>query len=289
MRRTVEIEELTNLYFVHPAASALVPLAAKMGLTPNVLTVTGMLFGLLAGVAYYRYQDPRFAVAGFVLMIAWHIMDGADGQLARLTHSQSHFGKVLDGISDTVTFLAVYTALALALGRKYGDQAYALVGVAAVSHAVQSATYEAQRQEYEHLSRGIRRSAAQSAGASRIDRLFDTLQRLFYVWLSFPAADITAKIRAGMAAALDRQPAHATLIREQYAQVFAPLVRRWSLLSANYRTLGIFVCALLAVPEYYFWFEIAGFSTILALLIANEYACYRRLFVLLDAANAPSS
>ena len=43
----------------------------------------------LAGVAYAHYQDPRLTLAGFILMIAWHVMDGADGQLARLTHAQS--------------------------------------------------------------------------------------------------------------------------------------------------------------------------------------------------------
>jgi pimeloyl-ACP methyl ester carboxylesterase len=231
-------------------------------------------------------------------MIGWHIMDGADGQLARLTHSQSHFGKVLDGISDTATFLAVYAALALALGRKYGDRAYALVLVAGMFHAVQSATYEARRQEYERWGWGRKSAeppqlpapahggsrAAASARASLVEHLFGFLHRLFYNRLSFPAADITGKIGASMAAALDRQPESAALVREQYRRIFAPLVRRWSLLSANYRTLGIFVCVLAAVPEYYFVFEIVGASAVLALLIASEYACYRRLVIELDAA-----
>jgi CDP-diacylglycerol--serine O-phosphatidyltransferase len=64
-----------------------------------------------------------------------------------------------------------------------------------------------------------------------------------------------------------RQPERAALVRQRYREDFAPLVRRWSLLSANYRSLGIFIGALLKAPEYYFWFEIVGFSTILGLLI----------------------
>jgi len=95
IRRTREIEEITNLYFIHPLASRLVPLFAQMRLTPNAVSITGMLFGILAALAYYRYADLRFAITGFALMIAWHVMDGADGQLARLTHSYSYFGKVL--------------------------------------------------------------------------------------------------------------------------------------------------------------------------------------------------
>ena len=289
MRRTAEIEEITNLYFIHPVASRLVPLAARMRVSPNALTLAGMLFGLLAAFAYYRYQDPRFVVLGFVLMIAWHIMDGADGQLARLTKSQSQFGKVLDGISDSVTFLAVYAALALALARQYGPQAYVLVLVSTVCHAIQSASYELQRQEYVRWMRGGSPSPAKGAHTAAIARPFEFLDRLFYFGLSFPTADVTRKINASMSAALDRQPARAALIRERYSQIFAPLVRRWSILSANYRTLGIFICALLAVPQYYFWFEILGFSALLALLIANEYACYRKLFTELHSTELHSA
>src|SRR5882757_7865749 len=82
IRRTTEIEEITNLYFIHPLASRLVPFFARMRFTPNAVSVTGMLFGILSALAYYRYSDVRFAITGFALMIAWHVMDGADGQLA---------------------------------------------------------------------------------------------------------------------------------------------------------------------------------------------------------------
>src|ERR1700761_8538805 len=132
IRRTTEIEEITNLYFIHPLAGRLVPIFARLRITPNAVSITGMLCGILSAVAYYRYWDLRFAITGFVLMIAWHVMDGADGQLARFTQSYSYFGKVLDGISDNVTFLALYTALTLSLSRQYGNWIYALVALSAV-------------------------------------------------------------------------------------------------------------------------------------------------------------
>src|SRR5580658_8222664 len=117
IRRTSEIEELSNLYFIHPLAARLVPFFARLHVTPNAVSILGMLFGILSAFAYYRYWDPRFAIAGFALMIAWHVMDGADGQLARYTQSYSYLGKMLDGIADNVTFAAVYAALALASSR----------------------------------------------------------------------------------------------------------------------------------------------------------------------------
>lgn len=282
IRRTTEIEEITNLYLIHPLASRLVPVFAQIGLTPNAVSITGMLFGILAAFAYYRYLDLRFAITGFALMIAWHVMDGADGQLARLTRSQSHFGKVLDGISDNVTFLAVYTALAIALSRKHGDWMYALVALSAVCHAVQSATYEAQRQEYDYLGWGRKPQGPPPSGTVERDgedlpvirRLFDFLDRLFFEGLSFPAAGVRRKFREAMAAALEREPGREALIRQRYRETLAPQLRSWSILSANYRTLGIFIAAVLKAPEYYFGFEIIGFSAVLAVLIRRLSASY---------------
>lgn len=270
VRRTAEIEEITNWYFVHPAASRLVPLFAKARITPNAVSIAGMLFGIAAGLAYYRYRELGWTLAGFLLMVAWHVMDGADGQLARLTHSYSHFGKVLDGISDTVTFVAVYTALAMALSHKYGGGMYGLVILAGICHAVQSASYELERQEYDSLGRARKATAARPKDMSAprmVDGVFRRLDRFFYAGLSFPAADVAGRVREATTDALRRHPTREPLIRERYRETFAPLLRQWSVLSANYRTLGIFLAALLKAPQYYFVFEIVGFSAILVWLL----------------------
>jgi phosphatidylglycerophosphate synthase len=275
IRRTTEIEEITNLYFIHPLASRLVPIFARLHVTPNEVSIVGMLFGILSAFAYYRYWDPRFAIAGFVLMIAWHIMDGADGQLARYTQSYSYFGKMLDGIADNVTFAAVYAAIAVAASRRHGNWVYALVVISAVFHAIQSASYETERQEYEYLGWGkkpqeppTRNSDAHDGGGpGGIRRLLDFLHRLFYFGLSFPTAGTNRKFRETMAEALQADPGKSVSVRQLYRATLAPQIRSWSVLSANYRTLGIFICACFKVPEYYFGFEILGFSVILAVLI----------------------
>jgi phosphatidylglycerophosphate synthase len=285
IRRTTEIEEITNLYFIHPLASRLVPLFARLRITPNAVSILGMLFGILSAFAYYRYWNLGSVIAGFALMIAWHVMDGADGQLARLTGAYSFFGKVLDGIADNVTFLAVYTALAISLSHEHGNWMYGLVTVSAVCHMIQSASYEAQRQEYEYLGWG--KKALQPSpgdtpeqgkdGHPVIRWLFDALHRLFFEGLSFPTAGISRKFRETMAAATQREPGHAALIRQHYREAMAPQIRSWSILSANYRTLGIFISALCKAPEYYFGFEIVGFSLALAVLILRQSAAHEAL------------
>ncbi len=258
-------------------ANRLTLLLRDLHIPPNAVSVAGMLFGLLAGFAYFRYEDPRWASAGFILMIAWHVMDGADGQLARLTHAQSETGRVLDGICDYVTFIAVYTSLALALSRQHGDLVWLLVVMAGACHAVHSAAYEVQRQEYDFwaLGRGskdILGAAAPPPDATSVPptpRILRLLGRL-YAKVQFLLIGSTLDFHERLDERLRSQPERTAAVRRRYRQVFAQPVRRWSVLSANYRTLGIFIFAMLKVPLYYFFFEIFGFSIILAALAYQQ-------------------
>ncbi len=285
VRRPSEIEDATNLYFVHPIASRLLPLFAAMHVHPNAVSVAGMAFGVLAGVAYSHYQDLQWTIAGFVLMVAWHVMDGADGQLARLTHSQSQAGKVLDGACDYVTFAAVYVGLALPLSRQYGGWVWGVVAVSGICHAVQSAAYEKQREDYSLWAwdrkpvapAALRAAASAATGTCKSQLLADALYRP-YARIQLLIAGAAAEFHSSLAAALETQPEQARFVRERYREVFAPTVRRWSVLSANYRTLGIFVCALAKHPLWYFWLEIVGFNAILIVLLYRQRA-RRALFL----------
>jgi phosphatidylserine synthase len=213
------------------------------------------------------------------------VMDGADGQLARLTNSQSELGKILDGICDYVTFIAVYSALAVTLTRETGGWIWALAIVAGICHSVQAAAYEVQRQEYnfwgwdqksaEFLPLDAR--PGRIIGGPIVPRLMDMIYRL-YVRCQVQVAGAVIEFHKKMAAILEAQPERAAFFRERYRTQFAPSVRLWSVMSANYRTLGLFVAALGGRPQYYFWFEIVGFNLIMIFFISRQRAAYARFF-----------
>ncbi|MDD2704006.1 MAG: CDP-alcohol phosphatidyltransferase family protein [Acidocella sp.] len=282
VRRTSEIEDVTNLYFIHPISAKLVKLFARLGISPNTVSIGGMACGVLAGVAYSGYHERWCAVAGFALMLSWHILDGADGQLARLTKSYSDLGKVLDGICDYVTFAAVYVGLAVTLSRDLGGWVWWLVAVSGICHALQSAAYEMQRQEYNFWGWG-RKSAAlpelqappRRQGVSFMQRMPDIIHRRYTRMQMLVAGDALAFHRT-LAKILAARPASDALIRQRYREAFAPAVRQWAILSANYRTLAIAAAALLQVPLFYFVFEIVGLGFILIVLLAKQRARYRQ-------------
>ncbi len=266
VRRTSEIEEVSNLYFIHPVAAVLTRWFAAIGVRPNAVSLAGMAFGIGAGVCYFHVGRPGFAVAGFLLMIAWHVMDGADGQLARLTKTQSELGKVLDGVCDYVTFIAVYAGIGVALAERDGVWVLGLVAVSGVCHAVQSAAYEAQREAYTFWGWG-RGAAPGSAGggAGWLYGVYAGVQRL----ISGVPAGFDGRLAAAVAGRQDD-------LRAEYRRFFAPSVRRWAVLCANYRTAGIFVCAVLGVPVVYFWVESVGLSLVLGVLLAGQRRLARR-------------
>lgn len=270
VRRSFEIEDPTNLYVIHPVSAWLVPIFARLGVTPNTVSFIGMGCGILAGLSYHFYSHTSAALAGFALMLAWHVMDGADGQLARLTKTYSNLGKILDGICDYVTFTSVYVGLALAMSARLGGWVWAVVAVAGLCHAVQAAAYELQRQEYNFWgwskqSAALPQREERSTGLPWRDRAASLLHQLYAgVQLRTSAGALAFHNRMG--SLLAAQPSQQSAVREAYRAHFAPLIRRWSVLSSNYRTLGIFLAALLKLPLLYFVFEIVGLTIVLLFL-----------------------
>jgi len=245
---------------------------AAWGIKPNTVSLIGMGCGILAGLAYDHYEYRAAVIIGFCLMVAWHVMDGADGQLARLTNTQSEFGKVMDGICDYVTFTAVYVGLAVAMANHDGARVVLpVVLIAGVCHAAQAAAYEAQRQDYVFWAWG-RGNPPQAL--RQVDRngkapgLFALLLRIYEKLQGLMGND-TGLDRA-LHEKLSANPAASATIRARYSARFAPAIRHWSILSSNYRTLGIFICAFLRLPLLYFVFEIFGFSVILFILARQQ-------------------
>ena len=69
-------------------------------LLPNLLTIAALFAGFYSIVAAIDGNFVKACVAHFIAMA----FDGMDGRLARLTHTESDFGKEYDSLSDMVAF-----------------------------------------------------------------------------------------------------------------------------------------------------------------------------------------
>ena len=277
IKRTVEIEEFTNRALVHPISARLVPLFHRWDIHPNTVSIAGAVSGALAALCYYGYEHLALTLAGFVLMITWHVMDGADGQLARLSGKVTASGYVIDGICDYTTFIFVYIALALRLGEKFGGDIWILVVAAGLSHIVQSAAFELQRAAYNKWARGKAFAPAAAAAAQRATRgqaspfaifrvfatAYDSVQRPFH-----PIDEDTAtRLRAFG----EKSPENAAAVGNAYSEAFRTAVLRWSWESANNRTIVIFLACLVGRPILYFLVEVTLLNLALVMLVGMNH------------------
>jgi len=67
---------------------------------PNLFTTAALFAGFFAIVQAMQGDFERGAMAIFIAMV----LDGLDGRVARLTHTQSEFGAEYDSLSDMVSF-----------------------------------------------------------------------------------------------------------------------------------------------------------------------------------------
>lgn len=239
------IEEPLNIAVIHPVSRALLPIAVKLHIPPNAISIAGIGFGIVAAWAYVQYEKPVMALAGFAAMLAWHVFDGLDGMTARATGRSSDFGRFLDGFCDYSVFILVYLSLAFSAAEHVGIAVSLSLAVAAgAAHVVQAAWYELQREVF------IRRSAGQPGIAPR---------EAVGGFLEVGYNALQAKLMPGahaLDAALGADPA----LRARYIERLRPVLAGATILGASGRTSAIFVACLAGSPLWYWLWEILGLS-----------------------------
>lgn len=101
-----DVEDPVNRWVHRSLAYLVVKALFHTRVTPNMITLSTVLFGIVAGCAMIWGTPTAMLVGGASLWTA-SILDGADGILARAKNLQSEFGRALDGAADAL--VAVFT------------------------------------------------------------------------------------------------------------------------------------------------------------------------------------
>ncbi|MBI4282487.1 MAG: CDP-alcohol phosphatidyltransferase family protein [Chloroflexi bacterium] len=102
-RYRTQVREVLGRYVERPAARLL----GRVGLTPNQVTVIGLL---LSGATAYLLGVGQFVGGGVLLLVA-SALDMADGALARLQGGTTAAGALLDSTSDRISEAVVLLGL----------------------------------------------------------------------------------------------------------------------------------------------------------------------------------
>jgi hypothetical protein len=244
--RDRRIEIPSNLWLIHPAGRALLPIALARRVSANAVSIAGLCLGGLAAFSYMQWDRPAFAVLGLVLSVGWLVADGLDGMVARATKTASPLGRMLDGLCDHGVFALIYVALAVTVGTAEG---WVLAFAAGGAHAVQSNLYEGERSRFHRRIKGVALAAPPVPTGNALVRFYDGVaSRIDRIAMPFERA-------LGQAA----DPVE---LGHRYAvRAVAPL-RFMALLTANVRVWAIFVACFAGNPRIFWWFEIVPLTLV---------------------------
>jgi archaetidylinositol phosphate synthase len=97
---------------VQQALSAEAKVAHDVGLTPNHISVVGILLSFAAAVAYSFGRDyPLLLLVAVILLLASGFCDTLDGVMARNYQQASAFGGFLDSLLDRYADAVVYSGI----------------------------------------------------------------------------------------------------------------------------------------------------------------------------------
>jgi phosphatidylglycerophosphate synthase len=109
-------------------SQALTRRLARTAVTPNQVTLFSFLLGLLSTwLLTWPGYWPR--VGGATLFLVSVIVDGCDGELARLKYLESDFGAKFDLIADNIVHLLLFPGIALGLYREAHQTLYLSLAV----------------------------------------------------------------------------------------------------------------------------------------------------------------
>lgn len=267
------IEEITNRLIIHKISSFLVHFFARLGVHPNWVSFLGFLSGWGASYCYLQTPTaPQMAWYGFLAMILWHIFDGTDGKLARFTGKTSAVGKVIDGIADYAVFTVTYVALMILMWGEWGYSGIALGVMGGISHAMQAARYEAEREFYNTIILGKNLSdAADTKAEGGIGAWLGKLQDTYEAAQSASRSTLlTLKLR-------DKSDDEQLRLKTSLAPMIEKNIHLWSVMCANYRTILIFIGVYIGMPELYFIISISILNIFLLLLASRTNRLYSEI------------
>ena len=280
-QRPRELQDALNHYLYHPLAWQLARLLARTPLTPNMVSVIGGGFVVAAAAAYVQptlnpAAWPLFALLGMVLHMTWHVVDGADGDLARLTGRTSPIGEMVDGLCDYISHIVLYLVLGWILAQSMGGGGWLLMVAAGVSHIVQSNHVEVQRRQYQWWVLGtpwmrMTHSPDSATARSPFGAIVST-----YLALATSLTPHALRIDAAREAAAN-DPVRLEAIAAAVRAEAPPLLRLCKLLGPNPRAIVLGLSMLAGSPLWYFLYQSLALNALLVISVIAHNRAARRI------------
>lgn len=289
-----DTEEGIDLLFYRPIGYMWARLAARLGVTPNAITIASIFLGVGAGVCF-GFTDLWVNVAGMILLVWANSFDSADGQLARLTHQYSRLGRILDGVSGDLWFASIYIAIVIRenatvpLFHDHPWQLWVIALTAGFFHAKQASTADCYRQFHLYFLKGregseldssesLRRQLVES-GVTWRGNFFRRLCMEVYIAYTRSQERVTPGMQALRRAISERWPDGdiPSGFRADFRRRSLPLMKYTNILTFNWRSIGLFITLFIGQPWLYFIYELTLLNLLWIYMIRRHERICRQM------------
>jgi phosphatidylglycerophosphate synthase len=130
-----EFEGFVDRYFNRKVSRWFTRIFLALGVSPNAITMVATIVGLLAAVGFGIGTYQAAVMAALLFQFA-AVIDCCDGEVARLTFTESPFGAWLDIAMDNVVHMAIFAGIAVGAYQQAAGQGEAWISLALGAAAV---------------------------------------------------------------------------------------------------------------------------------------------------------
>lgn len=290
--KSLDTEEHIDLWFYRPIGYAWARLAARLGITPNVITIASIFLGIGAGVAFY-FSDLWINIIGMLLLVWANSFDSADGQLARMTGQYSRLGRILDGMAGDFWFITIYIAICL---REIHTSEFfithhwviwTLAIATGICHAKQASMADYYRQFHLFFLKG--KDGSELENLSDLEKKYKEISWKGNFWKKLTMATYVNYTRQQEATTPSMQKLRRELrsrfgsgaipqsFRDDFRTLSLPLMKYTNILSFNWRVIILFISLFVSMPWIYFVFEFTVLNILMTYMVLRHESICRRL------------
>jgi 1L-myo-inositol 1-phosphate cytidylyltransferase / CDP-L-myo-inositol myo-inositolphosphotransferase len=155
---------------------------AGTGITPNQMSLISIAVGICGG-PFFLSSRPLMQTIGALLFLAHSILDGCDGELARLKFQQSRWGGVLDFWGDNVVHTVIFGCMGVGWSLAAGAIWPLWLGAGAVLGTLGSAGFVYWRLMHSKDGEDTLFTSVSDAPERPLTRLLDSASRRDFIYL----------------------------------------------------------------------------------------------------------
>ncbi len=283
--KSKDTEEYLDKIFYRPIGYILAITAKALHLTPNQVTIFSIFVGVAGGHMFF-YNDLTLNIYGMLLLMFAQALDGADGQLARMTNSQSQLGRILDGLSDNLKFISIYLHIIFRLIDGGSSPWIILVAVlAGISHSLQSALADYSRNHYVSYVLDNKKSEIDDSVLllnkyGKITWKNNIIKKfLMRVYINYTVEQEFLSKKMKKLYVITKEKFGDDVpdwFKDKYREFHKPLIKWYNILTSNTRIIVLFIGLFIGCPTIFWIFELTVLNLLMFYVIIkhNNYANY---------------